>query len=109
MFGCFSVYFEDKLLLFVKENQKDPKFNGVYVAIKEGYREQTIHKLQIKDLNKTKDDHEFFYSDAWIPISTDEPNFETIVRLACELILKNDEGIGRIPKKKYTKLKNKRT
>lgn len=92
MLGGYGLYLNKKLILFLREQATvSPEFNGVFVAtVPEFFKElqQEIHTSRMEfDFDGSKD--------SWIFISEDLPDFEQKVNLACELIKKGDERIGK--------------
>ena len=98
MFGAYAVYVENKIVLILRD--KDDVDSGVWLATNSEY-----HDSLKKDF-PTMRTIELFGSgvSSWQIIHKDEDDFETSVNLACDLILKGDNRIGRIPKPKKSKL-----
>lgn len=104
MFGCFAVYHAGKIVLILR-NRKDHAYdNGVWLATTNEHHEslkrifpsmRTIRLLGAKE-------------SAWqnLPVAADD--FEESVMLACDMILKNDPRIGKVPKMKTKKGVRKR-
>jgi hypothetical protein len=92
MLGGYALYLNKKLILFLRDRTNvSPEFNGVFVAtVPEFFKElqQEIHTSRMDfDFDGSKD--------SWIFISEDLPDFEQKVALACELIKKGDDRIGK--------------
>lgn len=91
LMGAYGLYVNKQLKLFLRDSEKYPEFNGVFVAtIPEFFEElqQEIHTSRMEfDLDGTKD--------SWIFISEDLPDFEQKVAKACVLIKQGDERIGK--------------
>ena len=98
MFGAYAVYVENKIVLILRD--KDDVDSGVWLATNSEY-----HDSLKKDFPSMRT-IELFGSgvSSWQIIHKDEDDFETSVNLACDLILKGDNRIGRIPKPKKSKL-----
>ena len=97
MFGAYAVYVENKIVLILRD--KDDVDSGVWLATNSEY-----HDSLKKDFPSMRT-IELFGSgvSSWQIIHKDEDDFETSVNLACDLILKGDNRIGRIPKPKKSK------
>jgi hypothetical protein len=96
MFGSFSLYRGEKILLVLREKEKDPEMNGVWVATKKEHHESLRMELPslcaIPLLGKGETN--------WQLIPPDAEDFESSVIHLCELIKKDDKRIGTIPKKR---------
>ena len=90
MFGAYAVYVENKIVLILRD--KDDVDSGVWLATNSEY-----HDSLKKDFPSMRT-IELFGSgvSSWQIIHKDEDDFETSVNLACDLILKGDNRIGRI-------------
>jgi hypothetical protein len=91
MFGCYLVYRGNKMILFLRESDKEPIYNGVYIATSENYFDSLVKDIGI---NYPSD---FFKNTKkrWIFIPESDRGFESAVLRACEQILKSDKRIGR--------------
>ena len=96
MFSGFAVYVGEKIMLMLRESQKQPEDNGVWLVFSEaanladpGIR-QDFPSLRLIKLLGGKIGH-------WRLIPADSPNFESEALHACELLLKHDMRFGRIP------------
>lgn len=91
LMGAYGLYVNKRLMLFLRDVEQFPEFNGVFVAtIPEFYEElqEEIHTSKMEfDLDGTYD--------SWIFISEDLPDFEEKVTRACTLIKNGDERIGK--------------
>jgi hypothetical protein len=92
MLGGYALYLNKKLIIFLRDNDKSPEYNGVYIAtVPEFFLElqQEIHTSKMEfDLDGSKN--------SWIFISEDLADFEQKVMAACMLIKNNDARIGKI-------------
>ncbi len=98
-FGCHSIYVGDKILLTLRNKKELTDDNGVWIATDQEHR-ASLQKLfpnmrAIKVFGGS--------SSNWQVLPADTDDFEESVLLACELILKHDPRIGKIPKKKKAK------
>jgi hypothetical protein len=98
MFGCHAVYVRDKIVLIVRRKENDAD-NGVWVATSPEH-----HASLKKELPSLRPIEIFGDKGSWQNLPEDHPDFEQEAISACELILKNDRRIGKIPKPKKKKL-----
>ena len=105
MFGCTAIYVDQKIVLILRERPKSPRGNGVWVAT------TTEHHHSLKKVLPSMRSIELFKirgPTGWQVIPTDSDTFEDEVFKVCELIKKDDLRIGKIPKPKKIKSKNKK-
>lgn len=97
MFGAHAVYIGPKMVLILRD--KDDVDSGVWIA--------TVpeHHASLKKIFPRMRSITIFGPgiSSWQLLSKDDKDFETNVNKACELILKGDERIGKIPKPKKKK------
>lgn len=103
MFGAYAVYIEEKII-FVLRNHKDHKeANGIWVATSAEHhtslRKEIPCLTSIDILSGGKGETN------WQMVSMDDDNFEGYATQLCEMVLRKDERIGRIPKPKKKKSK----
>lgn len=99
MFGLWAIYWNDTILLILRQRDKNRESNGVWVATSSEF-----HDSLRKDIPSLKSiDSNPLQETEWQLIHEDDTDFETSVRKACELILNKDTRIGRIPKPKKRK------
>jgi hypothetical protein len=98
-FGCHSIYLGDKILLTLRKKKEHTYDNGVWIAT------EAEHHASLQKLFPNMRSITVFGgpSSNWQILPADADDFEESVFLACELILKNDPRIGKIPKKKKAK------
>jgi hypothetical protein len=99
MFGCFSIYIGDKIVLFLCEREKRPYQKGVWVATTPEY-----YKSLAQEFSSTRyvEDPKIGRS-PWLLLPAGAQDFEEQAMRACELILSGDPRIGRTPKPKRLK------
>jgi hypothetical protein len=99
MFGAHAIYIENKIVLILRD--KDDSDSGIWIAT------TTEHHTSLKKDFPNMRSIQIFGSgtSSWQVLSKYDDDFETSVNLACELILKGDERIGKIPKPKNRKKK----
>jgi hypothetical protein len=92
MFGCHSVYIGPKIVLALRD--KDDEDSGVWIGTSKEH-----HESLKKDFPAMRSIKIFGPgTSGWQLLSKDSDDFETSVNRLCELILKNDPRIGKIPK-----------
>lgn len=91
MLGGYGLYREKTLLLFLRNGENQPEFNGVFIATHPPY----FASLQ-KDIHESKMEFDLDGStDSWIFVSEDLNDFEAKVNTACALIKAGDVRIGK--------------
>ncbi len=104
MFGCHSVYVGEKIVLFLRDVNKEPMENGVWVATTaEGYASLSKEFASMMPFNKLKPG-----KSPWFLLYPKAPDFEEAALKACEMILSGDPRIGRITKPARLKPKTKK-
>ena len=96
MFGCYGIYADGRLCLFLMNREKplirregEPMQKGVYLA--------TIAE-HAEELNAIFPNAEFETLKAgkiWIFVSEELPEFESYIITACDMIAHGDQRIGR--------------
>jgi hypothetical protein len=96
MFSGFSVYIDDRIVLMLREHTKSPKDNGVWLVLSEGTDpKDAMLKREFPSLRKIG-----LLGGAiahWLLIPSDGADFEREALHACDLLLKHDPRIGRVP------------
>ena len=93
MFGCFSVYVGDEIVLFLRERDDEIHTNGVWVATTPAHRESLAAEFFIT--RQTLREGEF--GSKWLRLPSDHPRFEQDALRACELIVARDPRVGHPP------------
>jgi hypothetical protein len=94
MFGCLAIYVGDKIVLMLREKQKQMEDNGVWIATTPDYHESLrrefprMRSIQILGQRIT----------GWQVLPADAPDFEEAALHACELVVAGDPRIGKVPK-----------
>jgi len=97
MFSGFAVYLGDHLVFMLLDSPKSPRDNGVWLVLSEGTdpKDKKLRRefpsLRSIELLGGQIGH-------WLVIPSDSPSFETEALHACDLLLRHDPRIGRIPK-----------
>jgi hypothetical protein len=96
MFSGFAVYLGDQLVFMLLDHEKHPRDNGVWLVLSgatdpadRGLRRE-FPSLRPIELLGNKIGH-------WLVIPSDSPDFEKESLHACDLLLRHDVRLGRIP------------
>ncbi len=101
MFGCTAVYVGERIVLILRKKEDFTSDNGVWLATTGEH-----HASLAKIFPKMRSLALFGPGPTgWQILPEDADDFEESVVLACELILKNDQRIGKVPKRKSPKKK----
>ena len=101
MFGCHALYSNGKILLIVRKKEDHPDSNGVWIATEKAHHVSL--KNEFPNLESIQILNNGNGTTGWQMIHENNKNFEESVIHICNLILKNDTRIGRIPKIKKKK------
>jgi hypothetical protein len=97
MFSGFAVYVGDRLVFMLRDHVNSVRDNGVWLVLSDGTDpadprlRREFPSLRRIELLGNKISH-------WLLIPSDSPNFETESLHACDLLLRHDPRLGRIPK-----------
>jgi hypothetical protein len=96
MFGCHAIYIGPKIVIIVRKKEDGDVDNGVWIATTEE------HHASLKSIFPSLRNITIFgeKKSSWQILPEDSPDFEESAFRACELILKGDPKIGKIPKPK---------
>jgi hypothetical protein len=93
MFGCLAIYAGDKIVLLLRDRPDRTADNGVWLATTIEHHATLLCEFpnmrSIQLLGKEKT--------GWQVLPADAPGFEQSALHACELILKGDRRIGKVP------------
>jgi len=93
MFGCLSVYVQDRIVLILRDKATSTADNGVWLATSEEHhkslRREFPNMRSISVLGKPVT--------GWQVLPADAPDFEATALRACELVLAGDPRIGKVP------------
>ena len=101
MFGCYAIYVGETLVVILRDRQDHIADNGVWLAIPHEHHEslkKDFPCLRSIGLLGNKET-------VWQNIPVDEDDFEELVFRACELVVKRDPRIGKVPKQKNKRVK----
>lgn len=101
MFGCHAVYLGEKIVLMLRNKESHRSDNGVWLAIAPEHH-QSLWKIfpsmrAVRLLGER--------ATAWKNIPVESDDFEESVLTACDMIVRNDPRIGKVPKRKGKKVK----
>jgi hypothetical protein len=101
MFGCTAVYVEEKIVLILREGQRSPADNGVWLATTEAHHESLRREFpNMRSIGVFGDG-----LTGWQVLPSDAPDFEESALRACELIAQRDPRIGKVPKPRKSRAK----
>jgi len=96
MFSGFALYIDNRIHMMLRDSPKLPEDNGIWLVLSEGTdpSDPNLHR-ELPSLRPIqtiggKIGH-------WLLIPSDRPNFETEALHACDLILRHDPRLGRVP------------
>jgi hypothetical protein len=97
MFSGFAVYLGDRIVCMLRDHPKSPRDNGVWLVLSDttnpadpGLRHE-FPSIRSIELLRSKIGH-------WLLIPSDSLGFEMEALYACDLLLRHDPRLGRIPK-----------
>jgi hypothetical protein len=101
LFSCLAVYVGPKIVFALRDRPTHPADNGVWLATMEEHHASLKcafpHMRSIGVLGKP--------TTGWQILPADAPDFESAALHACELVLRSDPRIGKIPKPKNKPMK----
>jgi len=93
MFGCLAVYVGPRIVLALRDKDGSPEDNGVWLATTaeehESLRREFPSMRSIRVLGKAVT--------GWQVLPASAPDFEEAALRACELIIRGDKRIGKVP------------
>lgn len=96
MFGCHAIYLGEKIVLILRKKANAKYDNGVWLATSEEHHSSLREKFPgMRPIRLFGGK-----SSAWQNLPVDSDDFEESVMTACEMVMKNDPRIGKIPKRK---------
>ena len=98
MFGALAVYVGEKIVFLLRDRPNDPGANGVWVSIPDEYQESLRSdfpnwkpvRIMGKDIR------------GWRLLPVDADDFEESALRACDLVLRRDHRVGKVPNQKRT-------
>ena len=96
MFGGFAVYVGDRLVLMLRDNAKSVRDNGLWLVLSTGTDPADVRLLgDFPSLRRIEVLGDMIRH--WLLVPSDGPDFEGEALRACDLILRRDPRIGRVP------------
>lgn len=96
MFGCLAVYVGEKIVLILRDKAGEQTDNGVWLATTpehhESLRREFPRMRSIAVFGKE--------ITGWQVLPADADDFEDAARRACELVLRGDARIGKVPRQR---------
>ena len=96
MFGALAVYLGEKIIFLLRDNPKEAQANGVWIALAtengEALRSEFLNMQPVRILGKELR--------GWGLLAAKANDFEESALHACDLALKRDPRIGKVPKGK---------
>ena len=94
VFGLTHVYLGERLLLSLRQSEKQPRFNGVWLYTEAGHVESLRREFPLLP-------RRCFWKSrrsgaGWVIIAAELEDFEEYAFKACELILRGDRRVGRV-------------
>lgn len=96
MFGCTAIYNSDKIVMILRDRPKYPEANGIWLCT------STEHHPSLRKLFPKMKDLEIFGKGPtnWQVLSSGDDDFESSAFKACDLVIKGDLRIGKVPERK---------
>jgi len=97
MFSGFAVYIGDRIVCMLRDHIRSPQDNGLWLVLSETTRPTDpqlrceFPSLRSIELLGDKIGH-------WLLLPSDGPDFEKEALHACDLLLRHDPRLGRVPK-----------
>ena len=98
MFGFTYVYLDEKLLLSLRESARQPKYNGVWLYTEAEHIDslrREFPQLPRRCFWRSKKS-----GSGWVILASQSEDFEEYSFRACELILRGDQRVGRVTRKR---------
>ena len=96
MFSGFAVYVNDRIVLMLRDSAKGQKDNGVWLVLSDSANPDDARlRREFPSIRKIELLHGKIRH--WLLIPSDGADFETEALHACDLVLRKDSRVGRIP------------
>jgi hypothetical protein len=103
MFGCQAIYVGDKIVLILRDKENNTADNGLWLATTAEH-----HPSLRSEFPGMRSIQMFGHAvSSWQLLPTDAGDFEEAALRACELIVKRDPRIGKVPKRRTGGLKKR--
>jgi hypothetical protein len=96
MFGCLAIFVEDKIVFLLRDRPNETADNGVWLATTAEHHESL--QREFPNMRSIR-----LFGEAvtgWQVLPVDAPDFEESAIRACELVIRRDPRIGKVPKGK---------
>jgi hypothetical protein len=98
MFGAHAIYVDEKIVLITRNREGHAEDNGVWLGTT--HEHHASLKKELPSLRSIYLLNDGTAETAWRNIPVDGDDFEREVMHACDLILRRDPRIGKVPKTK---------
>ena len=96
LFSGFAVYSGDRLLMVLRNSEKSPEDNGVWLVLAEGT--DPADESLLRDLPSLREIHLLHGKMRhWLLLPSDDGAFETLALHVCDLMVRRDPRFGRVP------------
>jgi len=103
MFGCYAIYAGNKIVLLLRQRKDFAKDNGVWLATSLEHHESLKSDFpSMRSISLFGDT-----PSGWQNLPAEADNFEELAIKACQLIIKGDSRIGKIPKARSSAIRKK--
>lgn len=104
MFGAYGVYVENKIIFILRDRPSYPEDNGIWLAT------ESQHHLSLSKEFPSMRSIKIFGPGptSWQVLPLDSDDFEESAFRACQMVLKNDVRIGKVPKTRLKKSTRKK-
>ncbi len=104
MFGCYALYLDRKIVLVLRKRKIHPEANGVWLATSREHHDSLKRMFpSMRSIGMLGEP-----PTNWQVLPESSSDFESSVIKACELIVKGDPRIGRIPKSRAQRHKTEK-
>ena len=101
MFGCHAIYVGDKIVFIVRDKETELTCNGIWIATSHEHHKSL--KKEFPSLQSVSVLNNGSRETGWQMVHAEADDFESSAIHACELVLRNDPRIGKIPKARKKK------
>ncbi len=91
MFGSYVLAKDMEILFLLRDQAKQPEYNGVFVATQPQFYDELLREIHASQMEVDIDG----VAHSWLFISEDLDDFEQKIMKACELIKAGDTRIGK--------------
>ena len=101
MFGCHAIYVAEKIVFIVRDKETVRECNGIWIATSHEHHKSL--KKEFPSLESVSVLNNGNRETGWQMVHAEADDFESSAIHACELVLRNDPRIGKVPKPKKKK------